>query len=87
MSLRRALSGTPTRHGYQHSLRQLGGTGPLSGYAGDMRLVLMMLGAIVLLMLISFVISAVKWLLIVAAVAVAVGLLVGWRPGRTTADR
>lgn len=47
----------------------------------------MLLGTIVLLMLLAFVISAVKWLLIIAAVLVGVGLLVGFRPGKTSTNQ
>ncbi len=47
----------------------------------------MLLGVILLLMVLAFVISALKWLLILAAVLVGVGLLVGWRPGKTSANR
>jgi hypothetical protein len=47
----------------------------------------MLVGAIVLLMVLAAVISAVKWLLIIGAVLVGVGLLVGWRPGRSSANR
>lgn len=52
------------------------------GYAWDVQLVIMLLAAALLLVVLGFVISALKWLLIIAAVLVAVGLLVGWRPGR-----
>jgi hypothetical protein len=55
-----------------------------SGYAFPVRLVLMLLGAIFVIMLIGFVLSALKWLLIVAVVVAALGLLAGWRPGSRT---
>jgi hypothetical protein len=48
------------------------------------RLVLLLLGALVVVMLVGFVISTLKWLLIAAIVLVAIGLLAGWRPGRTS---
>jgi hypothetical protein len=35
-------------------------------------------------MLVGFVISTLKWLLIAAIVLAAIGLLAGWRPGRTS---
>jgi hypothetical protein len=44
----------------------------------------MLLGAIFVIMLIGFVLSALKWLLIVAVVVAALGLLAGWRPGSRT---
>jgi hypothetical protein len=48
----------------------------------------MLLGAILVIMLIGVVLSALKWLLIVGVVLVALGLLVGWRPGsRTPTER
>lgn len=49
----------------------------------DVRLLLMLVGAVFVLMLVGFLLSALKWLVIVAAVVVAVGLLIGWRPSRT----
>lgn len=60
---------------------------PRRAILGFVRLVLLLLGAVLLLMLVGFVINALKWLLIVAAVVVAIGMLVGWRPGRTTTHR
>jgi len=45
---------------------------------------LFLLGAILVLMLVGFVIHALKLLLIGAAVVAGIGLLVGWRPGRST---
>jgi len=41
----------------------------------------MLLAAALLLVVLGFVISALKWMLIIAAVLVAVALLAGWRPG------
>ena len=49
-----------------------------------MRLLLLLLGLVLVLMLVGMVISALKWLVIVAVLVVAIGLLVGWRPGRTS---
>lgn len=48
-----------------------------------MQLLLILLGVVFLLMLVGFIISALKGLLIVAAVVVAIALLVGWRPSRS----
>lgn len=46
-----------------------------------MQLILMLIAAVVVLMVLGFVINALKWVLIIAAVLVAVALLAGWRPG------
>jgi hypothetical protein len=47
-----------------------------------MQVLVILLVAFVVLVLIGFLISALKWLLILAAVVVAICLLAGWRPGR-----
>ena len=47
-----------------------------------MRIVLFLIAAAVVLTVIGAVISALKWLLIIAAVLMVAGLLVGWRPGQ-----
>jgi hypothetical protein len=46
------------------------------------QLVVILLVAALVLMVLGLVISALKWLLVIAAVLVAVGVLAGWRPGR-----
>jgi hypothetical protein len=46
------------------------------------RIVLILIAAAVVLSVIGAVISTLKWLLFIAALLVAAGLLVGWRPGQ-----
>jgi len=53
-----------------------------SGYACDVQLVIIILVAALLLMVLGVIISALKWLLFIAAALLAVGVLAGWRPGR-----
>jgi hypothetical protein len=55
-------------------------------YAWGVRLLLLMFGALLVVVLVGMLISALKWLLIVGAVLVGIGLLAGWRPGRTTTN-
>ncbi len=52
-----------------------------------MQLVLILLAAALVLAILGFVVAALKWLLIIAAVLVAVSVLAGWRPGRRSIDR
>ncbi len=49
-----------------------------------MRWVLILLGAALALVVVGWIISAVKWLLILGAAFVLVGVVVGWRPGQRT---
>jgi lysylphosphatidylglycerol synthetase-like protein (DUF2156 family) len=46
-----------------------------------MRLILVLVAAVVALMVIGVIVRALRWMLIIAAVLVAVALLAGWRPG------
>jgi uncharacterized membrane protein len=47
-----------------------------------MQLVVLLLLAAVVLALIGLLVAALKWLLVVAALIVALCLIAGWRPGR-----
>ena len=46
-----------------------------------MQLVVILIAIAVAFMVLGFIISALKWLFIIAAVVVALSVLVGWRPG------
>ncbi len=48
---------------------------------------MILLVAALVLAVLSFIINTLKWLLFIAAVLVAAGLLVGWRPGRRSTYR
>ncbi|MEJ7743862.1 MAG: hypothetical protein WKF73_15765 [Nocardioidaceae bacterium] len=47
----------------------------------------MLLAAVLFLMAVSFVVNMLKWLLLLAAVLVALCLLIGWRPHRDSSYR
>ncbi len=52
-----------------------------------MQLVVILIAIAIALMVLGFILSALKWLFIIAAAVVAVGVLVGWRPGRSSTYR
>jgi hypothetical protein len=51
------------------------------------QLILVLVAAVVVLMVLGFVINALKWLLIIAALLLAVAVLAGWRPGSRSTYR
>jgi hypothetical protein len=52
-----------------------------------MQLVVILIAIALAFLILGFIISALKWLFIIAAVVVAVGVLIGWRPGRRSTYR